>query len=138
MPSGTSKETTNRKDWWFTPQGCGIWDYKTFGEEYKVGDEEITHLWGKQESKTNTGVLPYAIKGLLKKAQGSNIVVIVSIGVRGALGISQEAEDYLKKLRDEDKTIEKYYILNSREVPAIHNECVKNGKQVYTLLHTTC
>ncbi|MEM9416888.1 MAG: hypothetical protein AAF963_00870 [Bacteroidota bacterium] len=137
MPGGALKEITGRADLYFTPQDCKKWDYKTFGKEYKVGDEEITHLWGKQESKTNTGVLPYAIKGLLKKAQGSNIVVIVSIGVREALGISQEAEDYLKKLEEEGK-IGEYYILNSKEVPARHNACVKAGKKVYTLLHTTC
>ena len=136
MPNGTLKETKDKTDWVLTPQGCQPWDYKEFGRA--SGDKKMGHLWPKRpKNKQGTGVLPYAIKGLLSNANGSGIVVIVSIGVHGDLGISQAAKDYLEELKTKGK-IEAYHILNSKQVPARHNACVKAGKQVYTLLHTTC
>ncbi|MEL6606659.1 MAG: hypothetical protein AAFP88_00190 [Bacteroidota bacterium] len=133
MPNDNLKQTSNREDWWFTPQDCKKWDYKTLGQEFKKREEEIKHITNTE----GTGVLPYAIQGLLKGVQGPNIVVIVSTGVDDALGVSDLTREHLKKLK-EDKIIEKYYILNSKKVPKVHNECVKAGKRVYTLLHTTC
>lgn len=147
MRDGTEK---SGKDYVLTPQDqdCCEWTYGEFGHE-EFGHEEFGRKKAKKISHLNrhkpkcdqgTGVLPYAIKKLLQNAptKDSNIVVIVSTGVHGQLGISQAAEDYLIKLRDDDKTIEKYYIRNSRKVPYWHNKCVKDGYQVYTLLHTTC
>lgn len=131
------KQTSDNEDWLFTPQGCKEWNYKEFGR--KPGEQEMGHLWPKRpKNKQGTGVLPYAIRGLLENAKSStDIVVIVSTGVHDDLGISNLTKDYLQKLKDSDG-IGEYYILNSKEVPKKHNECVIAGKQVYTLLHTTC
>ena len=135
MSDGTTlKEATERADLYFTPQGCKKWDFNKLGKEFKADDDEkIKHI-----STGGLGILPYAIKGLLKGAQGSNIVVIVSTGVHDDLGVNDETEKYLKKLKKENK-IGEYHILNSKkEVPNMHNKRVKDGKKVYTLLHTTC
>ncbi len=135
MSDGTLTETKDGSDWIIRPNGCQKWNYKEFGK--KAGEKEMGHYWPK-EATHGTGILPYAIRGLLEGGEkGSEVVVIVSIGVTDDLGISQEARDYLAKLKAAGK-IGAYYILNSKEVPAKHNGCVKAGKRVYTLLHSTC
>ena len=70
--------------------------------------------------------------------------IIVSTGMYDELGVSQEAIDYLQRLKDnEGKTnhgdsIKEYYILNSQEVPGKLLELAKKGYSVGTLLHITC
>lgn len=139
MPNGHVYVSAEKEDLAITPEGYKPWDYKKFGSDLrKKGESEIRHLWPeKPKSEQGTGILPYAIKALLCEASGSNIVVIVSTGMDGALGVSPLTESYLKELKIE-KRIEDFYILNSRQVPGTHNNCVEAGKRVYTLLHSTC
>ena len=136
MPNGELKETTDGTDWVLMPGGCQPWNYKQFGKGAQ--DQTMGHLWPQRaKDQQGTGVLPYAIKGLLDRANSSDITIIVSTGVNDDLGVSQAAKDYLEDLKTQNK-IQAYYLLNSKKVPAQHNACVKANKKVYTLLHTTC
>ncbi len=132
---GTVERTTQGEDWVLTPKGCQRWNYKQFGK--CDGRPTISHLWPrKPANQQGTGVLPYAIDGLLKLA-GTLDVIIISTGVHDDLGVNATTKKYLQKLKQQ-KIIQEYYILNSEKVPAQHNACLRAGQRVGTLLHTTC
>ena len=134
-PGGGVEKTLNGEDWVITPKGCQKWDYKKFGR--KPQDRKISHLWpNKPKNEQGTGVLPYAIHGLLQLA-GKLDVVIVSKGVNNSLGVNQATIECLKELKRKG-SIQDYHILNSKEVPKKHNQCVEKGLKTGTLLHTTC
>ena len=96
----------------------------------------ISHLYPRSQNR-GTGVLPYAVKELLRGAPDENVVVIVSVGMLEELGVSPDTVYYLRGLKESSK-IDDFHILHSQKVREKHNSCVKEGKKVYTLLHSTC
>ena len=137
MPNGNTG--AYQGDLIITPKICESWDYKAFGSEFKEeGEPHIGHIWpDRPPEQQGSGVLPYAIKGLLHKAYDENIIVIISIGMNNQLGVHASTRSYLHELKEQG-IIKDFYILNSKDVPNKHNNLVRQGNQVYTLLHSTC
>lgn len=134
--AGNFLETNKREDYILTPNYCMKWNYKEFGR--KQEEPKMGHLGpNKPLSQQGTGLLPYAIRGLLALENKNLDVIIISTGRDDALGVSEAAKICLDGLV-KYKTIKEFYILNSKVVPKKHIECVKKNYKVGTLIHTTC
>lgn len=63
------------------------------------------------------------------------IILIISEGIEGKLGVSESLRKALESKKEKGE-IQDYKILNTRHAVVQHNRYVKEGKKVFTFIHT--
>ena len=128
-------QTVAGQDWLLTPTKYKNWNCTEFGNTSGI---KTRHKFNGPSGGLPAGV----IQELLDVEDLSNynredIVIIIGLGKYKHLGISEEAKDRLRELKN-NKEIGSYHILDTKAAVKKHNACIKKGKKVFALLHTTC
>lgn len=112
------------KDCILTPEISFEWNFKTFGHP-KNGEPVTSH---QHKTDLTKGIQIHSVRDLLDKGD----IFILSTGMTEDLGVHTSTVQYLKNKN------KKVQVLKSDEAAKKHNELVKSGLRVVTLLHSTC
>ena len=112
------------KDCILTPDTSFEWNFKTFGNPQN-GEAVTSH---QHKTDLSKGIQIHSVRELLDKGD----IFILSKGMTEDLGVHTSTVQYLESKN------KKVYVLKSDEAAKKHNELVKGGFKVVTLLHSTC
>ncbi|WP_339043782.1 hypothetical protein [Cardinium endosymbiont of Tipula unca] len=118
----------NIPGWVVTPSFYGSVTNEKFPKTMEIG---IKHQYGSKEY----GLPAQFLEELLAMEDHKEAIVIVSTGMEGQLGVSQELVNRIKKKKEKGE-IENYFICRSTIAVATHNTYAKEGKKVFTFICT--
>ncbi|WP_243518493.1 MULTISPECIES: hypothetical protein [unclassified Candidatus Cardinium] len=126
----TNKEQIN---WILTPNFYGCLTLEKFPKTSQIGMK--SRAYDDQEG----GIPPSFLEEWLAidPIDYKEAILIVSTGVEGKLGVRELLKRNLKNKKEKGE-IQDYKILRSKYAATYHNQCVKEGKRVFTFIHTGC
>ncbi|MGI2262161.1 hypothetical protein ACRRVA_02540 [Candidatus Cardinium hertigii] len=130
----TDKADSEAFDWVLTPNFYGRVTSEKFPETIKCGMKHRVNHDDKE------GGLPKefldeccAIDPI--KGDPKEIILIIGKGIEGKLAVSESLQEALKK-KKQNNEIQDYEILTTTDAAKRHNKYIKEGKKVYTFIHT--
>ncbi len=128
----TDSETINVV---LTPNFYGSITEEKFSKTIKEG-MKYKHYYDEDKGKKAGLPLPFLEEWLaIDPINAQDAILIISIGIDGKLGVSESLDNPLKAKKKKGE-IKDFRILETGYAIRRHNEFVKEGKKVFTFIHT--
>lgn len=118
-------------NWFVTPNFYGSVTEDKFPKTMQTG---MKYRFCKDDKEGGVP-LPFLEEWLSIDPDYKETILIISTGLEGKLGVSESLKKALKDKKEKGE-IQDYKILKSKYAVIEHNRCVKEGKKVFTFIHT--